>query len=387
MKPKTKTNESDQIHSVLEEPDILVAPPKHTPRGEGLVVPIALMRSDDVRRVINVARGLAVDYLRKMPEERQRDLGISVEELDPFLREMLQLDREEREGRQEKSKKSKDKKKDNPGLSLIKGIRTSRRPMYEWGQREFNAEYVDDSFAKDGRKRRWEEYGHNLVALFEGAIPKCTDDVVKKYLRPQGDEAFMADMRKMFRLKDEVIGAEVDLEEEYYKFRCQLLSSTPEEALKELQRAQKSKSLLRRSHVPYFIDDMNYFLIELPYSRIALRFLATLSGRIDPPSMKFNMIFYHAIRGDLDGLVPALHPFGELLTRSERFLKIAYDHFADENNQDARSAFYGSLLAAATVYRDRCLDERHVDKNSKRKKKEKRFVENEHGDSDDTING
>lgn len=392
-------DENDHVEVKLNGKTLTAKVPPYAPRGQEFVVPYVLSRRD-VRVIIDAGREDAAKQLQKISTEEQRNLGISATNLVSFLLELQQLDRE-RPG------------KERIGLTSIKGLRLSRRLMY--GR---------------SRHRQRDDYGEDPVQMFENSIQECTESFTERFL-PINAELTIAwerEMRSLFRDDDaatlktqpryvgdrcfwsaqvmnrvrkakrvipgkkqrnrkhpspaEVLGRgvkeQMERMHEYYikEFRRALLGSTPEAAWQTLRNAQKDvKNTMRRNMVACFSDDMNYFLVDLPYAFGFVYVLKELRGRaVDQPSLKFNETFYHMPQNnDLDGLTPALHPFGELLTRSKAFLRIAYNHFADKTTTEARNIFYGSLLATGQAYRNRCQNERRADAEAKRRGKNRKL--------------
>ena len=354
---------------VLNGKTIAFAPLRYAPSGSGLVVPYAVASKADIRRVIAAGEDDAAKHLHKMPDEWKERLGRPVEGLASFLKEVLWPD--------------KGRAGDKIRLSRI-GIRLSRRIHY----------------SKHGAWRG-KDYGPDPLQQFEAGIGECAEQIREHFLLPNGDidaGRFERAMIARFRADADTLPAPQPQYDntgcywlssvneskvgsgktdqmkqqyaEYLVFRRRVFALKPEAARRELSNSQKNdENPARRNMLPCLIDDMNHLLVDLPYRYGIVHALRALRPVCDSSSFAFNMGFFHVPRLELDGLVPALHPFGELLSRSKAFLKIAHAHFMDENQAEAAICFRGALMAAAMAYKIRCQNERLADRDWKRDRK------------------
>ena len=405
--------DTPEISIVLNGKSVTFAPHSRAHTGPDLVTPYWTNKAG-IKTIIAAGEDDAVKHLHRMSEAEKRDFGRPLEEMVPFLKELLQLDQE----RRKKRNKLQSRPGKELGLAAKEGLRLARKPFYGKRPPDFS---LDKQKSATGVKltRRWDGYELNLLKALKDSIGEGIEEVRKCYLLENGKIDFVKyqDMmhrwfrlitadgrkkrRKIGKKKEETkegwrppeyddkgsrwpssadeskVGAGREAQGErlsagYRAFRRKLFSGTPEAALKKLDDAQKAEGdPVSRCMVPAFIDDMNYFLVELPYTFGIARVLQEMRGHCEPATIQFNRRFFHCLHLGLDGMVPALHPFGEMLARSEPFLKIAHAYYQGDGSAESEIPFRGALLAAAKIYNLRCKEERDADSEAKEQKRRK----------------
>ncbi len=261
---------------------------------------------------------------------------------------------------------NKSKKVSSFPLKIMKfhGVRLNRKISFNFTQQAFGGESID------------------IVALFEGAI----DESISKFkdrmasIISSSDRLhwFENEMTRIFRLERHTMRRSIsqipDNPASYKDYQRKLLSMNPKDVIRELANARKdAKNVDRCRNSEYFIDDMYYPMVELPYFYGVLKiFDSEVISFKSYLSRRFCTCFLHSQQRFLDHIIPALHPICELFLRSRRFMSIAKQAY----QEDAQNfeALLGAFWAAANIYRYYCDVIRTTDSERKKTSKDEAYA-------------
>lgn len=74
-----------------------------------------------------------------------------------------------------------------------------------------------------------------------------------------------------------------------------------------------------------------------------------IKAQLDPGSLQYNLIA-HAVQDKLGGMVPALHPFWNLLLKTPGFVSLMVKHVADPNSQQNIETINSAITHAISAY-------------------------------------
>ena len=169
------------------------------------------------------------------------------------------------------------------------------------------------------------------------------------------------------RAQGEVEGIEAELDARYggyYELRRELFGGglTAAEVAREIDNLRKSKTTpYGKAAARLLVTEAEDMAVYWPYAAAmaCLRRGLKRQGRLTDPASRGLYDFMHSPRPLLSGIVPALHPIGDLLLQSVAFRRAVATYAAEDlDGQGGKSptticALYGAVIAVAEVYAEK----------------------------------